>query len=282
MAAAHNNSIRRGFTLIEILVVTAIMSMLAAALVPVVGRVKESARRATCQSNLKQLGLGIQQYIADYDGRIPPQQLGAAPALYAWPSMILPYVKNAQVFTCPSYEDQFLPDTKFIGTQTGSNGKAANSYCGYGTNDGSSSGIPGRFLGTLTYSRNVIVSTGWRTAGFSNAAHPKSGFVRIGATTSNLALNEAAVADMAGTIHIVDGITGGAYANPSTAPCGGGSDALIAIRDEWGTDHFPNAESSKVAYRHSDGFNALYGDGHVKWRKYGTTTPGEWSIQAGD
>lgn len=282
MSTAPSSYARRGFTLIELLVVTAIISILAAVLFPVFSRVKENARRVTCQSNLKQLGLGIQQYIADYDGRIPPQQLGIDPKLYAWPTMILPYIKNAQVFACPSYEEQFLPDAKFIGTQAGSNGKTANSYCGYGTNDGSSAGITGRFTGTLTYSRNIIVSSGWRMAGFASATHPKSGFVRIGATTSNTSLNEAAVEDMVGTIHIVDGITGGAYAKPATATCGSGSDTLLAIRDEWGTDHFPNAESSKVAYRHFDGFNAMYGDGHVKWRKYGTTTAGEWSIQAGD
>lgn len=37
----------------------------------------------------------------------------------------------------------------------------------------------------------------------------------------------------------------------------------------------------KVSYRHFGGFNALYGDGHVKWRKYGSTTRPEWSVQEG-
>ncbi len=65
---------RRGksaFTLIELLVGIAIMSLLAAILFPVFGRVRENARRASCQSNLKQIGLAIHQYTQDYDERMP-------------------------------------------------------------------------------------------------------------------------------------------------------------------------------------------------------------------
>ncbi len=53
---------RRAFTLIELLVVIAIIAILAAILFPVFARARENARRASCQSNLKQIALGIIQY----------------------------------------------------------------------------------------------------------------------------------------------------------------------------------------------------------------------------
>lgn len=65
--------LKRGFTLIELLVVIAIIAILAAILFPVFARARERARRATCQSNLKQIGMAINMYGDDYDGYIYPQ-----------------------------------------------------------------------------------------------------------------------------------------------------------------------------------------------------------------
>ena len=56
---------QRGFTLIELLVVIAIISILAAILFPVFARARESARRTSCLSNLKQIGLGVMMYVQD-------------------------------------------------------------------------------------------------------------------------------------------------------------------------------------------------------------------------
>src|SRR4028119_1405257 len=72
MHICPKKSANQAFTLIELLVVIAIIAILAAILFPVFGRARENARRSTCQSNLKQMGLGISQYIADYDGWMPP------------------------------------------------------------------------------------------------------------------------------------------------------------------------------------------------------------------
>src|SRR5438552_1398578 len=62
---------KRGFTLIELLVVIAIISVLAAILFPVFARVREKARQATCQSNLKQIEAAVQMYAQDYDETLP-------------------------------------------------------------------------------------------------------------------------------------------------------------------------------------------------------------------
>ncbi len=67
----HPAGRRRGFTLIELLVVIAVIAMLAAMLLPVFARARESARKATCQSNLRQIGSGFQLYLQDYDQTYP-------------------------------------------------------------------------------------------------------------------------------------------------------------------------------------------------------------------
>jgi len=92
-----------GFTLIELLVVIAIIAILAAILFPVFARARENARRASCQSNLKQIGLAFAQYTQDYDESYfvsSPYQAGCNG--YGWAGAIMPYAKNIQVYRCPS------------------------------------------------------------------------------------------------------------------------------------------------------------------------------------
>lgn len=95
--SGHN---RRAFTLIELLVVIAIIAILAAILFPVFARARENARRSSCQSNLKQIGLGIAQYTQDYDEKYPPLR-GGSPSVI-WNERLEPYMKSTQVFACPS------------------------------------------------------------------------------------------------------------------------------------------------------------------------------------
>jgi prepilin-type N-terminal cleavage/methylation domain-containing protein/prepilin-type processing-associated H-X9-DG protein len=104
---------RKGFTLIELLVVIAIIAILAAILFPVFARARENARRASCQSNLKQIALGMFQYTQDYDERYPRLYIdidgssGWTPPTTAtgdqgWAFTIQPYLKSIQIFQCPS------------------------------------------------------------------------------------------------------------------------------------------------------------------------------------
>ena len=65
---------RRGFTLIELLVVIAIIGILAAMVFPVFARARESARKAVCLSNVKNIALAIQMYLADNNDTLPPRE----------------------------------------------------------------------------------------------------------------------------------------------------------------------------------------------------------------
>jgi prepilin-type N-terminal cleavage/methylation domain-containing protein/prepilin-type processing-associated H-X9-DG protein len=119
-----------GFTLIELLVVIAIIALLAAILFPVFARARENARRASCASNLKQIGLGIMQYAQDYDEVMVPAYLdgscysqsgidatnsgncgggtdGPRVDNFKWMDLTYPYIKSEQVFNCPGQPTSF-------------------------------------------------------------------------------------------------------------------------------------------------------------------------------
>jgi prepilin-type N-terminal cleavage/methylation domain-containing protein len=93
---------RRGFTLIELLVVIAIIAILAAILFPVFSQAREKARQASCVSNMKNLGMGMMQYVNDYDEAFPAWRtpcwgdgwaLRSRNAL-AWFEQLDPYLRN--------------------------------------------------------------------------------------------------------------------------------------------------------------------------------------------
>lgn len=104
--AAGETRGKKGFTLIELLIVIAIISILAAILFPVFSKARENARRTSCLSNLKQIGLGFMQYMQDYDEQLPYGKLkdgdGNTVGETQWHASVQPYLKSAQILRCPS------------------------------------------------------------------------------------------------------------------------------------------------------------------------------------
>ena len=107
-SSRRNSSRRRAFTLIEMLVVIAIIGILAAILFPAFAKARQKARDISCLSNMKQIGLAVQQYVQENDG--------AFPIFYAYNSSpatgmaghkgveleLQPFLKNFGVFKCPN------------------------------------------------------------------------------------------------------------------------------------------------------------------------------------
>jgi prepilin-type N-terminal cleavage/methylation domain-containing protein/prepilin-type processing-associated H-X9-DG protein len=134
---------RRGFTLIELLVVIAIIGILAAMVFPVFARARESARKAVCLSNVKNIALAIQMYLADNNDVLPPSEhrqevidyfltapgnsgdagvedgeclelgeLSDGNPYLRWPVILDEYIKNRDVWRCPS--QKLIHGARFI------------------------------------------------------------------------------------------------------------------------------------------------------------------------
>ena len=216
--------------MIDLLVVIAI---LAAILFPVFARARENARRSSCQSNLKQIGLGVFQYIQDYDEKFPLAVTGSSSATstppVGWADSIQPYLKSVQIFQCPS-------ESTSPSTNPTAQAISGASYTDYWYNGGLSWNGS-----TATYN--------WATS-VSQAALLNSTLTVMngdGGQTGNNLGDASSRATGAGSFG------GNGVANP------GNAGALNAKANGNGL--------GGGGLRHLDGIVLSFADGHVKWFK---------------
>ncbi len=164
----------QAFTLIELLVVIAIIAILAAILFPVFARARENARRSSCQSNLKQIGLGLLQYNQDYDEKFPVLRGGNSgnnnDGVF---SLIQPYVKSTQILQCPSETNGPPTDTNSNGNLADENGYSDYAYnlsLGYGQS-APNGGIRGLALAALTQPVLTVLAADYGYAGSNSGSY---------------------------------------------------------------------------------------------------------------
>ena len=215
------------FTLVEMLIVVGIVGLLAAIVFPAFSRVRASGRRATCASNLRQIGIALNQYAQDNRSLYP--RINYTTSCAPWADAVFPYIKSEQVFQCPE-----LPQGLY------KTGCPANDL----------SDPPNRILFDGSYSLNL--PGGHRTGDRLHSGGSSSSVVPFPSTIRYTRPSSTILAlDGDGYFVSPMGAMAGSHMNPPDLPA-----TDIAMLNRHG-----------IYARHGDGVNVAFADGHVKWMK---------------
>jgi prepilin-type N-terminal cleavage/methylation domain-containing protein len=238
---------KRGFTLIELLVVIAIIAILAAILFPVFAKVREKARQASCASNLKQISLGVLQYVQDNDECYPAGEInmngGWKDGYIGWQypcstgeadcaaegNSTQPYIKSNGILQCPTI--------------------AGNRWYTYPGTNGATPATSYTYNGDLQFSSDSVVVQPATTVLFWSGT---TGSAWVGRTLSNPNLS----------------------CGDATKPCVYQPQANGCASGNGGTDYYVvyGGYPSYKKQNHGIGDNYAFADGHVKWN----TQTGDW------
>ena len=106
---------KKGFTLIELMLVISIIAILAGMLLPVIVKAREQSRRVSCMSNLRQIGVACHIYASDWAERLPNPP-GATTLTVADMLVSNGYMESGSIFRCPSSSDKMLLQPPFATT----------------------------------------------------------------------------------------------------------------------------------------------------------------------
>ena len=277
---AHNRAAftprETGFTLIELLVVIAIIAILAAILFPVFAQAREKARQTSCLSNVKQIGLGQMMYQQDFDETVPfnrecnnpgpvPYPCIAGRSILGWVDLVEPYVKNHQIFKCPSDPTKQVPYP--AGTLDMSGNPATKGHVWMGGATGSAGGE-----WQTSYGRNNnLANNGTSTATLAAIQYPST-TIMILEFAANSGGGDNGNEHGHGSPFTVSRSTAYTSVTPDGVACNRYDDTNTTNdKTNFFGQLLPEQQANERAQlssaRHSGGGNYGFVDGHAKWYK---------------